>query len=1045
MDQNQSLSVISENRIQKLESQIRMADSFINKNYLMNIGRNPVYPPLAAEEVDYNCVRIYRISKVTVDEAEDMNSKLISVYSAVQESCATLFLIIDSKEDGIAFYCGVKGETAERAREAGSILEKSLKGSFPGTLIAKEKAVPVMESVTGLNRKKTDPDHFEERHIEAVTVIPSDRNKEKQDKEFVQGLEKLIDTMAGDRYSVILMAEPVDKTQLEQMKRGYEELYSNLSSYAGQSLAYGENDSESVAEGMMENLAKSINNSVTNTIGTNRGENSSVSKGTSRGRNSPGMGMGRNTGSSQNTTSGYSSGESWSEAVVKGDSTSETTGTSTTSTKGTGTSKTLTINFENKSIKNLMEKIEQNLKRIADCEAFGLWRCAAYFISADGPENAIIAANCFRSLMCGEDTQTGATHMNLWSYEEGARKKDGDTRKVLQYLFALQHPLFKLDQSLYGTGFHGERIVSPTNLISGKELPIFMGLPNHSVAGLTVVHKARFGRSVYTDARNQERRKIRIGSILHMGVVEPTEVMLDLDSFTSHCFITGSTGSGKSNTTYKLLEQFYKNDVKFLVIEPAKGEYRKEFANVPGINIFCTNAAYFRMLKINPFRFPERIHVLEHLDRLVEIFNACWEMTAAMPAVLKDSIEQAYLRCGWDLQNSIFMKSGPIKYPTFQDVLDALPRVIEQSAYSDEVKGNYIGSLVTRVHSLTIGISGQIFNDETGLSDELLFDDNTIVDLSRVGSAETKALIMGTLILRLNEYRMASANVMNRGLKHVTVMEEAHNLLRRTDGQANPLLSKSVEMISNSIAEMRTYGEGFLIVDQSPGAVDISAIKNTNTKIIMHLPDHDDSTAVGKAVGLTDEQIDEISKLGTGEAIITQNNWLEAVMSKIDFYTNKSFKGQDEIVSHETMADLKGKILEVFFTQQREEKYSFYEIQELIMESGLNRHKASEYFDYWENIYRRLPLESLEFEEEIYTFLGCKLVFDICPVPLVDMDQEKAQKQAKVWLNSFLKLLQQYAHITDEYTRSEIVHYLMDYQMVQKKGNMKKLYDVLFE
>ena len=63
------------------------------------------------------------------------------------------------------------------------------------------------------------------------------------------------------------------------------------------------------------------------------------------------------------------------------------------------------------------------------------------------------------------------------------------------------------------------------------------------------------------------------------------------------------------------------------------------------------------------------------------------------------------------------------------------------------------------------------------------------------------------------------------------------NLLRRQEAGGSDLVKKSVESISNAIAEMRTYGEGFLIVDQSPGAVDISAIKNTNTKIVMRLPE----------------------------------------------------------------------------------------------------------------------------------------------------------------------------------------------------------------
>jgi hypothetical protein len=88
-------------------------------------------------------------------------------------------------------------------------------------------------------------------------------------------------------------------------------------------------------------------------------------------------------------------------------------------------------------------------------------------------------------------------------------------------------------------------------------------------------------------------------------------------------------------------------------------------------------------------------------------------------------------------------------------------------------------------------------------------------------------------------------------------------------------------MINNSIAEMRTYGEGFIIVDQSPTSVDSAAIKNTNTKVIMRLPDIDDCEIAGRAIGLEDEQIAMLSKLETGVAAVFQSNWEDAVLTKI--------------------------------------------------------------------------------------------------------------------------------------------------------------------
>ena len=105
-----------------------------------------------------------------------------------------------------------------------------------------------------------------------------------------------------------------------------------------------------------------------------------------------------------------------------------------------------------------------------------------------------------------------------------------------------------------------------------------------------------------------------------------------------HTFVTGSTGSGKSNTIYELIRQTNNLGANFMVIEPAKGEYKHVFGNRSDVYVYGTNPEYSALLRINPFRFPPKIHVLEHVDRLVEIFNVCWPMYAAMPAVLKDAL-----------------------------------------------------------------------------------------------------------------------------------------------------------------------------------------------------------------------------------------------------------------------------------------------------------------------------------------------------------------------------------------------------------------------
>ena len=570
---------------------------------------------------------------------------------------------------------------------------------------------------------------------------------------------------------------------------------------------------------------------------------------------------------------GYNTAHTDSSTVERSNahSTNEQHSNGTTDTHSTV--RTQQIEVCNKAVEELLTRIDEQIKRTKESEDYGCYSCAAYFLSSR-PSKALLAANTYRSLMIGEGSSVESGAANLW-------QDRASVTAMREYLKRFTHPVFarqlwenEADSLFYTAG----------TLVSGRELPMHLGLPTRSVHGLPIIEHAEFGRNVPDEAMPDED-KMNLGKIYHMGKEEAAGLLLNRQAMASHTFITGTTGTGKSNAVYHLLDEITKNgQTTFLVVEPAKGEYKNVFGNCTDAQVFGTNPRETPLLRMNPFAFPENIHILEHIDRLVEIFNACWPMYAAMPAVLKDAIERSYQKVGWDLRNS---ESEKGIFPTFFDLLDILPGVIEESHYSKDTQSDYVGALCTRVKSLTNGIYGSVLCAEDALSDAEMFDQNVIVDLSRVGSMETKSLLMGILVMKLQEYRMCSSG-MNSRLRHVTVLEEAHNLLRKTSAEQSQeganLQGKSVEMLANAIAEMRTYGEGFIIADQAPGLLDMSVIRNTNTKIILRLPDEEDRKLVGKSAALKEAQIDELSKLPLGVAAVYQNEWPEAVLCKIEAY-----------------------------------------------------------------------------------------------------------------------------------------------------------------
>lgn len=892
-------------------------DDIVLKNYLSKLDTLEVLP--LDDESKKNAlkdVRMFKVTEMVYEKDEFSAYKFASVFNTLANVNCTVFIIINSNGQKTDFYMGIRGYDEERISSAiEDTLKKALNGQFPGIKIDDSYLIDDIEDLFIATQE-------DKRNISSVSCVANSKDSEIDSNDsFVQGLEKLVTAMQGEKYTGIIMADAATK-KIQDIKRSYETIYSQLTPFAKTQLAYSKNDSfsKSVATCMGTSVSESYSESQSHSDSTSSTISHSVSNQDSDSKALTGLGavsgaigsaliMGgvsapigagfmalggllsaAGIANQETTTDGKTDTSGTTDTNTATQGTTESRNESKTDTEGTteSTGRTLTLTVENKTISDIVQKLEKQLKRIEDCESLGMWECSAYFMSEDN-DVAEIASLTYKSLMRGENSGVEAGAVNSW-FSSNKNK----VNLIKEYLFNIRQPVFEYNlngQQLYLTA---------TSMVSSNELAIHMGLPRKSVPGFPVIEHADFGKEVVKYNNQESAKSINLGSVFNMGAVTQNETVLDLQSLAMHTFITGATGSGKSNTVYKILEQLLRNEVKFMVIEPAKGEYKNVFGNSRysdyyGVHIYGTNPTFADLLKINPFKFPKGIHVLEHVDRLVEIFNVCWPMYAAMPAVLKDAILQAYEKAGWDLITSENQVSSEL-FPTFKDLLVELVDVINKSAYDQEVKSNYIGSLQTRVKSLTNGLNGQIFSSNE-IDNAILFDSNIVIDLSRIGSLETKALIMGILVMRLNEHRMTQTDGMNVLLKHVTVLEEAHNILKRTSTEQSMeganMAGKSVEMLSNAIAEMRTYGEGFIIADQSPNAVDISAIRNTNTKIIMRLPDEDDRMLAGKAAALKDEQIDEIAKLPKGVAVVYQNDWLEAVLCKVD-----KFDGEEKLYNY---------------------------------------------------------------------------------------------------------------------------------------------------
>jgi len=313
-----------------MQNGLELVDLFINKNYLIDIDKcEPI--SMESSQRSFSYISMFEISKIVYDNEENINDKLVSVYSALSNFGSSVLLIIFSDTDGVKFYIGTRD--INQPNVAKEILRKSLRGNFPGIEIREQSS----SQIGGLLESHI-PDIYSNMAVSAVSIVPSARDDDKD--RFVQGMEKFIDSMSGEKYTAIFVSSPLNKVDLENKKRGYEELYSTLSQCSQVNMTYSENDSEAVAVGISDSFSKSVNEGISHTTGTNTGTSSGTTKSRNRGRSHSFFGMGFNSGTSYGTNTGSFSGSSTghTDTSSESESTSNTKTDTTTTTKGTSAS-----------------------------------------------------------------------------------------------------------------------------------------------------------------------------------------------------------------------------------------------------------------------------------------------------------------------------------------------------------------------------------------------------------------------------------------------------------------------------------------------------------------------------------------------------------------------------------------------------------------------------------------------------------------------------------------------------------------------------------
>ena len=375
-----------------------------------------------------------------------------------------------------------------------------------------------------------------------------------------------------------------------------------------------------------------------------------------------------------------------------------------------------------------------------------------------------------------------------------------------------------------------------------------------------------------------EGRAVALGTVLDRNRIPAGQMSLPGSSLNRHVFVCGATGAGKSQTIRSLLESATRANVPWLVIEPAKAEYQLMAARLPGseiirIGLGAPDQPPAGLNPLEPAAGPAgaRFPLQAHADLVRALFLACFETEEPFPQVLAAALTRCYTSAGWDLALGEPASPGTHPaYPRLDDLQDAAEQVVNEIGYGREVADNVRGFIKVRVSSLRLGTAGRFLAGGHPLDLAALMQRNVVLQIEDVGDDQDKAFMMGAVLIRLAGFlrmRHREQGPATGGLRHLTVIEEAHRLLRDPGLRTGPA-AHAVEMFADLLAEVRAYGEGLIIAEQIPAKLIPDVIKNTAVKIVHRLPAADDRDAVGATMNITPSQSQYLVTLPPGEAAV---------------------------------------------------------------------------------------------------------------------------------------------------------------------------------
>lgn len=558
-------------------------------------------------------------------------------------------------------------------------------------------------------------------------------------------------------------------------------------------------------------------------------------------------------------------------------------------------------------VKYCEDLIDKNLSRMERGRNLGFWQTGIYTLAGDDVTTDAVLG-ILKSVYSGRESHIEP--IRTFNAGKNARLKDYISQ--LQFVplpISKDTHLTKADvqnalrqeqgEETHGWHIFGSLYENLTTAMTTEEFSIASALPRREVPGLRLVKSdVSFANNVAIPSSAD----ITLGSLVDMGVRQNAIYSFPKDALVRHSLISGLPGSGKSTTCKRIIKYLRDCNVPVLIIEPAKDDYvrwaieqNKKLPDSEQFNIIMPGVKEIEGLKPNPLYLnlfqPATfgnvpVNLIQHAESVVNLLNAALPTEDVVPILIEESVHEALkefiLKFKDKFKHAIDLNEPENPslefYPNVDFLMDIGNRVIDGKTYAPQIKQGFKEVLNTRFNSLRRGTRGDILNVPLSTNAETLFNRPTVINLSRLVGSQDKSLISSLILLALNEYRTARYNgdsdyrarARRNELMHLCVIEEAHNVLKRPVhlGSGGNAQQAVAELFGNMISEIRSNGQGLMIVDQVPTRLIEDAVKNTSLKIAHRLISPDDVELMASAMVLRPDQAQVIPALQIGDAII---------------------------------------------------------------------------------------------------------------------------------------------------------------------------------